>query len=589
MGTRRATDQRSLEKQDLAEESAASEAIAVQLRRLLEVAAPASRGGGCTREANALRLSLKGIWERGDPGLDAYKETEDAVAFLDGFFAPLLSPDAFTTALTGDRFLRRYPGGTALTSQEPGDPMYVDYALRAFTPTFLELDEALAEALPAPLDARLANFVAGVVVLCSVPVRIAYHHFHGTAAYTVIAERHIRVLVGARASARAAHAEMVLSGAAGGRTLSSDEEYVLVTTLDAVQSMVTTRLDSVTRFQQDKADLPPRIRVPAAELTQRVAAIQFWVHGPPDNRRARLGKPSTTGPEDKPLPYYGTVLDAGGERVHARSFYALPESWRAFENFCRLVCQAGFSVYVNACSNAHGGRHPKHVTHREGVEFDVDWTFTSSPGDTVRNLARRRKKYGTGIFRDVERDRYFSLEPVPGDPQLHSHRNIEALSTLVVFQAAALSGLHRYLYSDVENMILAAEYLGWVVDQSLFAQVGRKANIPVAEGVNHADHLHGEVTSPVTRCLDETVLTTILHQALVRDAHKEFSSTYLLPPWQAPSSAPKTDAGAQKPTPREMRTTAFIHLWAERAAAGLPALLPVWLPTEDLQRRWLPE
>lgn len=588
MGTRRATDRRSQENQDLAEEFAASEVIAVQLRRLFETAAPASRGGGFTREAKALQLSLKGIWERPDPGLDAYKETEDAVTFLDGFFAPLLSPDGFhVAARTGDRFLRRYPGGTALTSQVPGDPVYVDYALRAFTGTFMELDEALGSALAPPLGSRLANFVAGVVVLCSVPVRIAYHHFHGTAAYTVIADRHVKVLARARASARGAHAEMVLGGSGSGRALSSDEEYLLVTTLDVLQSMAGTKLDSVTRFQQHKANLPPRTRVPAAELAQRMRAREFWVHGPPDNRQAQLGKPSNAGPEDKPLPYYGTVIDADGERLHARSFHALPESWQVFENFCRLVCQAGFTVYVNACSNAHGGRHPKHVTHREGVEFDVDWTFTSNPSDKVRNLARRRKKYGTGIFRDVERDQYFSLEPVPGDPELHSHRNIEALSALVVFQAAALSGLHRYLYSDVENMILAAEYLGWVVDQRLFAEVGRKANIPVAEGANHANHLHGEVPSPATSRLDDAALTTIFHQALARDGHKEFSSTYLLPPWSA--HPPKADEEEKEPTPQEKRVAAFIQLWAERAAAGLPALLPIWLPTEELERRWLAE
>ncbi|WP_214405682.1 hypothetical protein [Pseudonocardia lacus] len=557
----------------LVDDFTASAVLASQLRRLLNLTALASMGGAFTTEATTLYLSLKGIWEVPDAALDKHKEVDDAVTHLDNFFTPLLDPSHFDLAVRSSQvFLRRYPGGSAVASQPPSDPTYIDHALRAFTNTLKELDEALAESFSAPYTSRLTNLVTGIVVLCSVPVWAVYHHFHGTAAYAVVSHQLASVLAIARTSVRTMYTELVRPRSTSEGNLSPSEEYLLTVVDDALYSMISARLGYLAQFERKTSALPSRIRFAAETLNNRIRATAFWVSGPSDEPFVTLGKPARSGPEAKAFPYHGVVLHEGGERLHARSFFALPGAWAVFEDFCRLVCQAGFTVTVTAVGNSNGGRHPPHSTHRSGLEFDVDWTFTSDPKDRVRNLARRRKKYGTGIFRDVERGQYFSLEELPGDTTPPTHIYIEALSALVVFQAAALSGLRRYLYVDVTNMILAADYLGWVVDRGLFAEVGRKANVPVAEGMGHFNHLHGEVPSPAVSRLSGDALTRIFRQALVRDGNDEFSSYYFRPPVDA---SPAVIA----------RVLQFTERWMQRSAAGLPALLPVWLSAEEVSRR----
>jgi hypothetical protein len=55
-----------------------------------------------------------------------------------------------------------------------------------------------------------------------------------------------------------------------------------------------------------------------------------------------------------------------------------------------------------------------------------------------------------------------------------------------VVQALVLSGLRRYLYSEIENMLDAADYLGGVVDKDLFTEVGRKGGCPEFRGTSVA-------------------------------------------------------------------------------------------------------
>jgi len=569
----RTSDRQTTVERLLADDIAASEVLASQLRRILDIASSASMGGAFAKDAKTFYLSLKKIWEQSDSRLEAYKEVEDAVSYLDGFLMPLLDSERFDAAVrVGQTFLRRYPGGSALASQPPSDPAYIDYALRAFTGTFEEVDDALVAAFSVPdVPPRVANLVVGVVVLCTVPIWAIYHHFHGTAAYAAVSHQLADVLAAGRTTVRMFHQGLVRQVAAG-QNFTTDEEYLLVTVISVLHSMINVRLAYLAQFERDTSSLPPRIRFTADALDQQMRRTAFWVSGPPGERVVQLGRPREPNLEAKPFPYHGSIVYEGGERLHSRSFYALPDGWAVFEDFCRLVCQAGFTVTVTACGNAFGGRHPPHDTHRSGLEFDVDWAFTSDSRDRVRNLARRRKRYGTGIFRDVERDKYFSLEEIPGDKTPPTHIYIEALSALVAFQAAALSGLRRYLYVDVENMILAADYLGWIVDRALFAEVGRKANIPVIEGLGHFNHLHGEVPSPAVSRIDSEVLTRVFVQALIRDKNPDFSSYYL----RAPVGASPASVD---------RVRRFGELWAQRSVDGLPALRPVWLPAEEVRLR----
>jgi hypothetical protein len=558
--------------------------LAAQFNRVLAVADPAAPAleadGG--RAAERLVLALKAFWETSDPSLSAFKETEDATAYLVRFFTPMLQAGAFAQRLrTSDGFGAGLPpdtGGTDVSID------YVEHARRAFQGPLTRLEGAVAPWFAPVQLAPMRTAMTGVVLLTALPIWTVYHHFHGIAAYGDVQE-HLRASLAAASTALGDVYSLVARPAVLDDrvvTLSPAAEQLLLTMLNALQAALSAKSGELDRFSMEVQGLPTRVHRTAKALTAERDAQPLWREGTGADTVVSLGTPPAGARDVALFPYLGLLEYEGGERTFARSFFALPTTWERLVDCARLVSQAGFVLVLTAACNPSGGRHPPHQTHRNGVELDLDWGFTSTLWQTggqqrgkVRDLARRVRKPAVlvYIFRDTETGEYLTLVPNPADAgKPFTHTGIEALSTLVVIQALVLSGLRRYLYADIENMLLAADYLGLVLDPSLFVKVGRKANIPVAEGTGHYNHLHAEAQEGAARYLTPNNLTKIYGRALERDAHPEFQR-FLEPPRDADDDT-------------KQRVKAFTDAWLQRSKQDppLPSLLPVWLPGSELSQ-----
>ncbi|MFE7076930.1 hypothetical protein ACFU96_43260 [Streptomyces sp. NPDC057620] len=559
--------------------------LAAQLNRVLAVADPvaptleADSGRGVER----LCLDLKAFWETPDPSLTALKETEDATAYLVNFFSPLLEAELLAHLL---RTREGFGAGQPPASDATVSIGYVDHARRALREPLTRLETALAPWFTPNQFAHVRTSLTGITLLTVLPLWTAYHHLHGTAAHQEVRMRLHASLAGARDALGDLYGLVARPEILDDRVvvLTPATEHLLVTLINALQAAITVKSGYLDRFSAEIQVLPPRVHRTVTSLVSERDARVFRRTGKGADMIVSLGPPppSTDGGNMGVFPYLGALTYEGSARTFARSFFALPRTWERLVDCSRLVSQAGFALVVTAASNPSGGRHPPHQTHRSGVEVDLDWGFIDQFWESggkqcgkVRNLARRIRKPANFIYiyQDVETGNYIMLEPHPADAHLpSSHTGIEALSTLVVIQALILSGLRRYIYADVENMLQASDYLGTALSSRLFPKVGQKENIPVVEGLGHYHHLHAEALEGGPRYLAPHHLTELYRLALDRDKHPAFQQ-FLNPPADADDDT-------------QQRVKAFARAWHKRSEQDppLPSLLPVWQPGRGSER-----
>jgi hypothetical protein len=425
----------------------------------------------------------------------------------------------------------------------------------------------------------------GVSILASFPLWTVFHHFHGLATTEFVAPQFRASLDAAKSALpevyRAATAISVLDSQVS--TVGPEAEYVVRSLTNVLFSVLVEKLDAFDGFKAEIQRVPARQRLPLDRLRQRVEERRFW--RVQRGSLVEVGLEGVDAPPDdaKFFDYWGPISYEGTEKSHERSFHALPEAWEMLIQFFRLVSQSGFASILTAASNPRGGRHPPHDTHRSGIDFDLDWGYVDGPS-RVPNLARRKKRFGKGRLLDLERDEVFELILDPRDQSVQEKQiRMPLVATLVVLQAAALSGLRRYLYVDTDAMSYAANQLGLLIDASLSGARRGTRNIPVAEGLAHYNHLHAEAKDlrspqrdrqPTSAFLSKEQLSKLYAHALLRDTDPRFQKELTAPWYFTPAEQGRVDEFAKK--------------WMQRSNDGKPALLPLW-GVEDPARPFLDE
>jgi hypothetical protein len=324
-----------------------------------------------------------------------------------------------------------------------------------------------------------------------------------------------------------------------------------------------------------------RTKLKASELNTELKSQGFWTQIQGQNTIVNFGQVPSGTPAANVLGYTGEIMYVATDAVQQRSFWALPSTWPLLVKACQLMSQSGFHVYITAVNNPYHGRHPPHLTHRDGREIDLIWTFTTDPADTVKNLAQSRLIPGETFF-DVATQRVFDVQPV--SPQRHfesvSHTGLAQLATCVALQAIALAGFERYLYLDFKNMKVAAADLALVLGPNLDPFSGGRGPVPVFEGMSHFNHLHIEAPGPrikVTNYFVREVLTKLYYLALLRDKDEDFLNVMFQPP--------DLDLRKVQATPKEIeKAREFQDRWTNSSKNMQPSLLPVWLPRDVRDR-----
>jgi hypothetical protein len=535
-------------------------------------------------------LTLKADWERRtSPLLEGLQELIAAESFCAAYFFPLLSPDDLKSEFTDpaifrDATRRALRSGTVLP-----DAPYVTLGYHesvshvpggAFGVIEDLIESSLANVGPLSTTSRVTRAAMTAFFEASVPIYTLYHHCHGLATARVLAPRLESAIAVARSRLREQIAADVSSLAALQAGFFDPRRTI---TLELIGELFDTalvlKLSLLERFRQMIATIRKRSFLPARELNARAASV-FWRLGPSDSPTGvGLGNP----PKDDAVAtrrITPRVWYEGSPQTFDRSFWAPDECWFAFQDLVQLMSQSGFALALIAASSPLDGRHPPHLTHRNGIEFDVDWGFpdpasqeaSASTVVVVPNLARAEKKTkgSKATYIDQYTGQTFDLVPVAGDERPTTQTGIAQVATLAMFQAAVLSGFHRYLYVDATNLRQAVEYLGIGIDRTLFTEPNLTNNIPFAEGMGHYNHLHAEYGGKKGAFLTPENLLKMYQRALARDNDAEFKALMD----RTPESMRKSEPLLKK----------FRDDWFARATASFPSLLPVWLSTKDLKK-----
>jgi hypothetical protein len=533
----------------------------------------------------------KTSWERTNgTSLGNLREVDAAETFVVGFFTPLLEAKQLADQLTdptifGAAALLEVPSSGpslqptgALTQVSFTGPPIPNFLL-VYAGVFTRFHDLLvSQGLPLNAADAVASFTMGTFLICSFPVWTIYHELHGLMAFERVRQR-LQDSIDACQTARDSLLSDVL--ATPRPTATTDPAYTVSSLFGILDTSLRKKRDDylptfAAQCQQLNAQ---RIKLKADELGTELKSEGFWAEGTGKKTVVNFGKIPSGTPAANILNYIGEVRYAATEAGQERSFWAPRPTWTLLTKAARLISQAGFHTYVTAVDNPYGGRHPPHLTHRDGFEVDLVWTVTSDPADTTKPLAQSQLNYGSGIFFDVNRQRYFDVAPVNKNQHFESvsHSGLAMLATRVALQAIALAGFARYLYLDFLNMRWAAQDLGLVIDKSLDPFSGGQGNIPVVEGMGHYNHLHIEAPGAGEKAgnfFTRRVLTIIYHLALLRDQDNDFLNTMFEPP----------DVSVFATPAQQHKASEFQGRWLAASSHGQPSLLPVWVSAEVRDR-----
>ena len=156
-------------------------------------------------------------------------------------------------------------------------------------------------------------------------------------------------------------------------------------------------------------------------------------------------------------------------------YWVLRSLWAPLGTAAALINQAGMRFWFNAANNRWGGRHPPHVTHRQGNSIDFDIGFAwRRPSHRVPNV---RTRDSTGQFLDdSQQDRSDLVDCLQG---------MNRIAGWIGVQAFILAGVTSYLYGDWGLIEEAGLHLASLID------IQRPGNLFGHEDArDHADHWH---------------------------------------------------------------------------------------------------
>jgi len=156
-------------------------------------------------------------------------------------------------------------------------------------------------------------------------------------------------------------------------------------------------------------------------------------------------------------------------------YWVLRSLWAPLGTAAALINQAGMRVWFNAANNRWGGRHPPHVTHRQGNSIDFDIGFGWRPASHKVPNVRTRDSFGQ-FLDDSQQDRSDLVDCLQG---------MNRIAGWIGVQAFILAGVTSYLYGDWALIEEAGLHLASLVE------IQRPGNLFGHEDArNHADHWH---------------------------------------------------------------------------------------------------
>jgi hypothetical protein len=567
------------------------------LQNILARLSPLSGAGfdGVTQSAAQYFLWLKSSWETTQSKnlpLDKVKEVDDAEAFAVNFLAPLLEAEDFATALTDPAVFGTQALLSARTSSvslQPSTPLTaasftgspIPNFLLVYAGGFVEIrDLLLTKGLPLDATESATSCIMGTILLSSFPLWMLYHELHGYATFARIQTR-LQASIAACPETLNATLQNVLASAPPIMPSDGiDSVYIVSSIMNVLNAALRKKIEEyIPAFSNEcQAINAARVRLQSNDLMAALKSQAFWKQTQGQKTTLNFGQVPAGLPANAILPYIGQVSYAANELVQKRSFWAPQSTWDTVIKACQLICQSGFQVFITAVDNPNAGRHPPHLTHRNGVEVDFIWSYTTTSGN-VPNLSQSKLTYGDGPFFDVATNRFFNVAPLSGGHmESVSQFGLAQLATIAALQAVALAGIKRYLYLDFVNMLNAGVNLGLAIDPNLNPYNGGRGTIPVVEGMGHFNHLHIEVPGPHEKAADfltSKVLTIMYYLAMLRDKNEDFLNSVFRPP----NSVKKIASQAEEKQADDFKTQ-----WTTASTNMSPYLLPVWVP-EDIKKK----
>jgi hypothetical protein len=254
-----------------------------------------------------------------------------------------------------------------------------------------------------------------------------------------------------------------------------------------------------------------------------------------------------------------------GPEINKEKNWILRRAWPQIRTAVALINQSGSLFNINDANNRWGGKHPPHVTHRQGVSLDFDTGF----GGKIPNL-QKRDTNGTPL----------PDNKAPGNSSLAKCvTGVNRLAVWIAVQAFTAVGITQYLYGDEGTVIEASEHFGRIFEVRRPARIDRG----IFEPLGHSDHLHFEIALGAAvgekggfewAVKVDDLLTELHELALKRDADSTFWSR-MAGLEEVPSQEEDFDSLLRKDV-SEVEVTQWKQWWARRnTSAGLP-LLPVW-------------